>query len=232
LNDLAHVQRERGETECVTHYQESLNIFQRLADRPRVAAVAYSLGTAYKDIPALRDLDQAETWYRRSLDLHDQADRLGRAKCLGQLGIVARERFDEVRAAEGPEHERLRLINQAARFTHQAVDLLPENAIKDRAVGEGQLGNIYDDAGKLDRSLHHYRECIHLFESVGDIHSAAKNRSNVARTLARAGRLADAREYARAALRNYETYGSRAAAEIEKTRDLLDEIDELERRRS
>jgi len=40
------------------------------------------------------------------------------------------------------------------------------------------------------------------------------------------GRLSDAAEYARAALRNYETYGQAAAAEIQKTQQLLARIEQ------
>ncbi len=48
----------------------------------------------------------------------------------------------------------------------------------------------------------------------------------------RAGRLTDAREYAYAALRNYQTYGDRAAAETQRTQGLIAEIEQdlLERK--
>ena len=49
--------------------------------------------------------------------------------------------------------------------------------------------------------------------------------NNVALALVRAGRLADAREYAHAALRNYQTYGDRAAADIQETQELIAEIE-------
>lgn len=225
LHDLAQIQRERGEAECATHYRESLEIDELLGDQPGAAVTAFNLGRAYTEVPVLRDLDQAETWYRRGLDLRDEVDRLGRARCLGQLGCVARERFKEALAAEAREDELLRLINEAAGFYHQALDLLPEDAVNDRAVTENQLGAIYADAGDLDRALPHYRECIRLDESAGNPFGAAQTRFNVAVCLARAGRFADAR----AALRNYETFGRRAAAEIEKTKGLLAAIDQAER---
>jgi hypothetical protein len=37
----------------------------------------------------LRDLDQAQRWHQHSLDLRPENDRVGRAKSLGQLGLVA-----------------------------------------------------------------------------------------------------------------------------------------------
>jgi len=99
-----------------------------------------------------------------------------------------------------------------------------------RAVAENQLGNIYGDAGDLNRALPHYRESIRLEEARGNLFGAALTRFNVAVHLARAGRFTDAREYARAALRNFETFGPRAAAEIEETRQLLAQIEsDLER---
>ena len=50
---------------------------------------------------------------------------------------------------------------------------------------------------------------------------AAGTRFNVALALAQSGRVADAREYARAALCNFETYGAGAAQEIQRTQQLL-----------
>jgi hypothetical protein len=65
--------------------------------------------------------------------------------------------------------------------------------------------------------LHHYRESIRYFEGGGDNYHAAVTRFNIAATLVEAGRFPDALEYAKAALRGYESYGQRAAAEIEQT---------------
>lgn len=61
----------------------------------------------------------------------------------------------------------------------------------------------------------------------GNLYGAAQPRFNVALALrATRGRLADAREYAYAALRNYQTYGDRAAAEIQETQGLIAEIEQ------
>jgi tetratricopeptide (TPR) repeat protein len=98
--------------------------------------------------------------------------------------------------------------------------------VDDLAVTHNQLGNIYDDAGDLDRALLHYREAIRYEEMQGNLYGAALTRSNVAIAFATAGRLADAREYAYAALRNYQTYGDRAAEEIQKTQKLIAKIEQ------
>ena len=87
MSELGQIQREQGQAGCVEAYQEAVDLSQRIGDRPGEAIVAFNLGHAYTDIPALRDLAQAERWYRRSLELRDERDRLGRGKCLSQLGM-------------------------------------------------------------------------------------------------------------------------------------------------
>ena len=187
----------------------------------------FNLGHAYKDIPALRDLAQAERWYRRALELHEERDRLNRSKGLSQLGLVAYERFNEARKVKKPEAELLKQLNIAVQFYQQALEITPPNAVDSLAVKHNALGVIYDEgAGDLDRALPHYREAIRYEEMQGNLYGAAQTRCNVALALAQAGRLMDAREYALAALRNFETFGDRAAEEIEKTRGLVAQIEE------
>ena len=140
--------------------------------------------------------------------------------------MVAYERFLEARAGNKPEEELLRHLNDAVGFYHQALDMSPSNAIDQLAVKHNQLGLIYNDAGDLDRALPHYREAIRYHEGAGNLYAAAQTRFNVAVALAQAGRLADAREYACAALRNYQTYGDRAAAEIQETQELIADIEQ------
>ncbi|HKZ86352.1 MAG TPA: CHAT domain-containing protein, partial [Anaerolineae bacterium] len=93
LAQLADILREQGKPETVNLSEEAITLYQRIGDRAAEAVRAFNLGHVYMDIPALRDLDQAERWYRRSLELLDERDRLGRARSVGQLGLVARERF-------------------------------------------------------------------------------------------------------------------------------------------
>jgi tetratricopeptide (TPR) repeat protein len=91
-------------------------------------------------------------------------------------------------------------------------------------VTHNQLGNIYFEAGQTARALAHYQQSINYKEKAGNIYAAGTTRYNVAVMLYQQNRLADARAYAEAALRNFQVYGPRAAAEIEKTQRLLDAI--------
>ena len=224
LNELGEIRRELGGVDCVPVYEEALKLSERIGERAGAAICAFNLGHTFTDLPSLRDLDQSERWYRRSLDLRDERDRLGRGGCVVQLGTVARMRFREARTADRPKEELLRHLNEAVRLYHEALDLLPADAVNELAVAHVQLGNTYSDAGDLDRTVSHYREAIQRFEQAGDLYNAAQTRFNVAIALLNTGRREDALEYAEAALRGFESYGERAKKMIEKTRGLIAEI--------
>jgi tetratricopeptide (TPR) repeat protein len=224
--ELGHILREQGKPECVTAYQEVVTLNERIDDKSGAAVTAFNLGHAYKNIPALRDLAQAERWYQRSLELRAEGDRQGQAKCLSQLGLVAYERLREARSSGKSKEETLRYLNDALQFYHKALQFDPPDALDDLATDHNQLGNIYADAGDLDRALLHYREAIRYTEVTGNLYQAGKIRFNVAAALARAGRFPDALDYAHAALRNFETYGERAAEDIAKTQRVITWIEE------
>ena len=233
LGTMGQILSEQGKADCVTAYEEAAELLHRIDDRPAEAVAAFNLGHAYMGdfIPALRNLDQAEHWYRRSLELCGENDRLIRGQCHNQLGLVAKKHFEDARAAHRPESELLQHLNTAVGFYQQALTLLPSNAVDDLAVAHNQLGQIYRSAGDIDRALPHYREAARLFEAAGNLYNAGTARRNVALTPANAGRLTDALLYAQAALRNFAPYGDRAAEVIQQTQQLIAEIEAAMQRR-
>jgi tetratricopeptide (TPR) repeat protein len=110
------------------------------------------------------------------------------------------------------------------RLYHDALRLLPTDAVNDLAVSHNQLGAIYDDAGDLNSALSHYQQSLHFEEMQSNLYGASRTRFNLALAFCRVGRRADALEYAKAALRGFEGYGERAAAEIKMTHGLIVEI--------
>lgn len=221
LHELGEIRRELGEPDCVTAYEESLNLTERIGDRTGAATCAFNIGNAYMDISALHDLTQAEHWYRRSLELRDERDKIERAKCLSQLGYVAYIRFREALSAKQREEELLQHLNIALEFCQQALQLFPSNAVGSLAVPHNLLGNIYQYANDFGRALSHYREAIHYQEMQNDHYHAALTSYNVALIFKQTGRFADALDYAHAALRNFETYGESAVEKIQETQELI-----------
>lgn len=225
LQRLGDIQRLFKQPDCVLSYKEALDLSKKIDGQNEAAICAYNLGMAHVDIPTLYDLTQAEHWYQLSLDLRDTYDAQGRARCIMELGRVSHRRFQEAQEARQPEAELIIHLNVALQFYFQALDLLPTNAVDDLADVQYKIGGIYAEAGDLDRALPHYRDAIRFCEVAGAIYNAAITRRSVAITLANAGRFVDARDYANAALRNFQTFGDRAAAEIQKTQELIADIE-------
>ncbi len=233
VSQLADILREQEKPECVEAYQEDYRISLHIDDKPGAAVTAFNLGRAYQDLPALRNLDEAERWYQRSLELRAEGDRKGKGGCMAQLGLVAYERFKDAREKERGEKELLEHLNAAVEYYQQALALLPPDAVDDLAVAHNQLGLIYMNAGdpstgsgqSLERALEHYNQGIKYREMGGNLYKAGTYRFNVAIALANNGRASDALLYARAALRSFEPYGQGAGEVIERTKGLIGEIE-------
>ncbi|MEZ6111074.1 MAG: hypothetical protein R3C99_08670 [Pirellulaceae bacterium] len=107
--------------------------------------------------------------------------------------------------------------------------MLPATAVNDLAVSHHQLGAIYGEAGQIEPAMQHYGQAIQFHEAAGNSFGAAGSRFSAARRLAISGRFPDAREYALAALRDYEKFGAGAANEVARTEQILALIDKASR---
>jgi tetratricopeptide (TPR) repeat protein len=218
LHQLAQIQRAKCDSACATAYVEALELARSIGDKALQAIGAYNLGLAYLDIDDLVDLDEAERYFRKSLDLH----ALARAKCLASLGKVALERFMEARAVTRPTEELARYLVDAAHLYGQALEMTPQTDIISHGAYHNALGVTYENAGSSDRALHHYGQSIRYYEEAGYIFDAGQIRTNVATALLDVGRLDDALAYAeKTALANFLSFGERAAADIQKTQRLI-----------
>jgi tetratricopeptide (TPR) repeat protein len=224
LEQLGHLLHEQGDPGCIQHYREAIQLAQSIGDQQEEAVVAFNLGHAYKDIPALRDLDQAQHWYQRARDLFAEHNTFNRAGAIAQLGNVAHERFNDSLQAEAPEQQLLAHLNDAASAYHQALELFPGNAIGELGITHQALGVIYGYAADTSRALSHYQKAIRHQEQGDNRYEAGRSRLNAAITLARAGRREDALLYAQAALRDFETLGPGAAAMADQARQLIAQL--------
>lgn len=59
LEALGHILREQGDGDCVTQHKDAIQHCQRIDDTAEEAINHYNLGHAYKNLPAIRDLDAA-----------------------------------------------------------------------------------------------------------------------------------------------------------------------------
>ncbi|MFI5269856.1 MAG: tetratricopeptide repeat protein [Chloroflexota bacterium] len=190
---------------------------------------ALSLGNAYSAVSKLRDLDEAERWFERSLGLRAESDRLGRATSLGSIGSIALRRFDDANTAGETEPVLLKHLNAAERRYQQALELFGADDHENRAITEHQLGNIYNRVGDSRQALRHYQQAIKHDEARGAIYEAGRARYNVALVLADDGQYGNSLLYARAALGNLQQVGPGAAAEADRVRWLIAELEQRNR---
>ena len=74
ISGLGIILLKQGDSGCLAHFQEALALDQRIGDRQGEAEVAGNLGSAHLNLPELRDLNQAERWFRHSLGMQTESD--------------------------------------------------------------------------------------------------------------------------------------------------------------
>ena len=226
---------EQGSGKCVEHFKEAIQRHQRIRNTDTEAITHFNLGHAHKDIPEIRDLDAAEAAYLRSLELFDSNDELARSAVINQIGMVHHERFREARRQDEPPETLLRHVQAAEEHYQQALNLCPASAIAHLGRTHGQLGSFYDDVGQTELAREHFEKAAQYFEKSGNRHDAGKTRFSIAIMYTRAvGReetparkrdtLLRARAYAQAAVRDFQHYDGRAAADEADVQRLIDEI--------
>jgi CHAT domain-containing protein len=80
VEGLGHILLEQEKPGCLDLYLEAMSLNQRIGNRRAEGIVAYNLGRAYVEVPGVDDLDQAERWFQRQLELAETHDTLGRAR--------------------------------------------------------------------------------------------------------------------------------------------------------
>ena len=224
-HDLGRLLYEQGDPACLGHHQAAHDLSNGSATPPGRPSQASNLGNAYLDVPGLRDLDQAQHWHQRNLDLKPDHNRIGRAAAHGALANVAYQRFLDARAAGAPATELRAHLETARAGYQQALDLLPVDHHDYRATAHNQLGILYREVGDVPQALRHYQQSIHHQEARGNVYGAGRTRYNIALLLEDAGRPGDALHYARAALANFHAIGAGAAEDAEDARALVDRLE-------
>jgi len=225
LHELGRHQTDAGDPASLATFGEVKTMCGRAGLRREAAVAAFNLGETYITVPAIRDLAAAEAAFRESLDLHLEDERIDRARCYGQLGNLAFERYQDADHA-GADQAILESHFQAAIDGHQtALLLLPDNADDDRAVAHNQLGVIFNISEQFDTAIGHYREAVRHFEASGNSYRAAIARLNLAMILRVTQRFDDALDYACAALASFERFEGQATDMVELARHLIAAIE-------
>lgn len=204
---------------------ETFDLLLELGNEGGAADCAFSIGQAYMLIGELYDLDKAELWLRKAIELGDARDSQRHAMRLHELGNVWYARFVRLRDSGETRIEILEdMAGKAARFAYEALELLPEAPTHQLMLIHHLLGNIWDDTGNIDRALKHYRQAILIGDTRGEWYDGALLCREVARCFFKADRLQDALEYANESLRKLQKVGPGARNAMITSQQLIDAI--------
>ena len=229
LHELALIQQKRDNPGCADTFQKSFDLDTLIGYSFGQATSAFNLGNAYILVSGLRDLDKAEHWHLKALDLWSPGDGLARGKSLSSLGRINFERFQDAQKTPPRSGVGAPFLIEAAKSYEQALKLFPVTAIQARGIAHDQLGKIYASAGCIDQALEHFRTEIRYCDAAGDVSSAGIVRSDAALSLAAKGRFDDARAFAEAALANFQSIG--AGPDIQRTEGLIAAINSASARK-
>jgi tetratricopeptide (TPR) repeat protein len=227
---------ELGDADCVHHIEEAICLSRRLGQNADQSNAESSLGQAYMDIPAIRDLDAAEEAYQRSLALHSP-DVLGRSRCLMAIGMVHHERFRDARVNKESFDTVLRHAQAAEKQILDALRQCPDDAVRERGTAHNQLGNLYLELGRHNSARRYYEKAAQYHARANDRFRAGTARFNLAymylqsatscnQRAEKGAYLQRARAYAGAALRDFEQYQGRAPEDETRAVGLLYQIDQ------
>jgi hypothetical protein len=236
LSTLGSILCDQGNADCEACFKEAMRISQRIGDKNHEATCQFNLGTAYLEVRGLRNPDAAEQAYQQSLRLFAQNDTLNRCKCMRQIGGAHYVRLRDARQNGETTEAGLEHARRAADYYTEALRLCPSNAFGALATIHNGLGVLLAAVGDDEGALRHFEEEVQCEHNAGDRLGAGVARCSVAAMHGaqssrepdpnrRRDKLLRARAYAEAALRDFQHYQGRAAADEAKAQGLIDRID-------
>jgi tetratricopeptide (TPR) repeat protein len=229
---LGLILSEQSNPDCVAAYEEAIQHMQRIQDTAAEAIAHFNLGNAYKDIPAIRNLDAAEAAYRRVLPLQNPNDAAGQSATSMHIGMVNHARFEESRQRDESAETLLKHAQAAEQHYLQALALCPSTDLTHLAPVHYQLARLCVDFGQTEPAREHFEKAVHYFEQTSDHYSAGLSRHGMAVMYFQAAEreaapsrqrdlLHRAQAYAQAALRDFQHFQGRAAADEAKAQQGL-----------
>jgi tetratricopeptide (TPR) repeat protein len=200
IEALGRIQENMANRKCIDTFMKAFDNYMNFGFRTEAATVASHLGNAFYILSEIRNLDEAERWFKKSLELYETSDYLGRGNCLHSLGRIFTGRF---RKAYKERKARIKYNKEAIHFYDQALSILPENAAYSRMYYYRSKGLHFIYAKKYSAASEQFLEAIKINESIGDSYLAADLRFNAALAFFEDGKLPFAIEYAKSSLRYY-----------------------------
>src|SRR5262249_21790745 len=108
---------------------------------------------------ALRDVDAAERWYLRSLELCADRDVFNRARIEHKLGRTAHDRF-RGRLGSESEEELREAVDRAVTYYSTALASFPDEAYSHRGRVASDLASLFGELGLADPAIQATQEAV------------------------------------------------------------------------
>jgi hypothetical protein len=230
LANIGDRQRMDGDPDCISMFEEAASLFERIDRKVERADLACSIGSAFRDVPVIRNLERAAESYQSSLSLRASTDHIGQAESLRELGKVSHLRFNEAERLGEPKETCLMHANEALRLYHQSLAVCPLSAVNSLGPIHCHLGNLFAEMHCWDDARKHYEMSATYTETINR-QGAGITRHNLAIMYLRASEeqhqhargdfLCRAEAYAQAALRDFQHYQGCLADDETETQRLL-----------
>jgi CHAT domain-containing protein/Tfp pilus assembly protein PilF len=184
---------EQSRQKAIAKYQETLDVWIGIGDRPKEAKTLYLIGRVYH---LLGDMAQALSYLCRSVPVFQAAnDDSGRANALTSIGAIyfsmdqthlALQYYNQALPIQQEVQDRLgeatTLANIGAAYdsldeTQKALDFLTHSLSILRGVDNPPIqaltlmntGSVYNSAGEKQKALELLDQALRMFESLGDL---------------------------------------------------------------
>jgi tetratricopeptide (TPR) repeat protein len=205
---LADVLRQKEDGKCVAMNEEAIAIYKLIGDKTGIAIRNLNLGHCYKNVPSIRDLDEAEAHYLIAFDNYPKNDSLARAQCLAQISMTWLDAIRE-HGEERPLTPRLReKLAETIEQYESAFEGLPDDAWGDLANLHNNLANAMRlDPDRRSEAVDHIRTAHKYAVAAGRYDEAATMRANLAQLFAMMHRSDEASAAAEQALQELKAAG-------------------------
>ncbi|WP_373529057.1 CHAT domain-containing protein [Nostoc sp.] len=186
LGNLGNAYQSLGDyNNAIADYEQSAKIAQEIKDSAQEGIVLGYLGAIYAN---LGQYDRAITLHEQSLKINETlSDRLGQASTLINLGSTYHSQRQSEKARSYYE--------QALKLASNAGD----SELEGKALGS--LGLVYEDSRDYPKAIQYQEQALAIARTIGDPEAEGKALNNLGHALFAAGKLKEAEEKLRAAVK-------------------------------
>jgi tetratricopeptide (TPR) repeat protein len=222
---VADVLRAANDPACVSMSEEAVRLYRTISDNVGVSIRLFNLGHAFKNVPALRNLEKAAHYYDAAYNSYPDHDALARGQCLAQLGAVSLELLTDSQEKGAAEAVMLHHFEDAINYYQRALELEPPDAIANLALTHNQLGAAYQySRTEQSKAVEHFKKAMQYFAQSGQWFGEAGACLNAAQVLLRLAKPHDAKDYASEGLKILEL-ANYSGPELARAKNILTVIE-------